>query len=155
MTLKIPPNDYPHPVIYYPPYNPTYSGSSIEVEKLPCIVNIHGGPTGLEKQGSNWTTQYFTSRGWGWCDISLWSVFLDLIGHWRLTVNYGGSSGYGREYIERLARNWGVVDVQDSIIVAQTFSSPPYDLIDNNDFSCVVAQPGDILSSFHYPSQAT
>jgi dipeptidyl aminopeptidase/acylaminoacyl peptidase len=133
MTLKIPPNDSPLPVIYYPPFNPEYSGSSIQGEKPPCIVNIHGGPTGLEKQGLNWTIQYFTSRGWGWW-ISLFgllSFFFDLIGRCRLNVNYGGSSGYGREYIERLAGNWGIVDVQDSITAAQTLSSPPYDLIDN------------------------
>ena len=133
MTLKIPPNDSPLPVIYYPPYNPKYSGSSIEGEKPPCIVNIHGGPTGLENQGLNWTTQYFTSRGWGWW-ISLFGLllfFFDLIGHCRLNVNYGGSSGYGRAYIERLSGNWGIVDVQDSIIAPQILSSPPYDLIDN------------------------
>ena len=50
--------------------------------------------------------------------------------HCRLDVNYGGSSGYGREYIERVCGNWGVVEVQDSITAAQTLSSPPYDLID-------------------------
>ena len=48
----------------------------------------------------------------------------------RLDVNYGGSSGYGRKFIERLSGNWGVVDVQDSITAAQTLSSPPYNLID-------------------------
>ena len=48
----------------------------------------------------------------------------------RLDVNYGGSSGYGRKYIERLCGKWGVVDVQDSITAAQTLSSPTYDLID-------------------------
>ena len=51
---------------------------------------------------------------------------------YRLGVNYGGSSGYGREFIERLSGNWGIVDVQDSITAAQTLSSPPYDLIDKN-----------------------
>ncbi|KAF8797775.1 alpha/beta-hydrolase [Phlegmacium glaucopus] len=114
ITLKVPPNDSPLHVIYYPPYNPKYSGSSIKGERPPCIVSIHGGPTGLTKQGLNWGTQYYTSRGWGWLD-----------------VNYGGSSGYGRKYIERLASNWGIVDVQDSITAAQTLGSPAYDLIDN------------------------
>jgi hypothetical protein len=66
MTLRILPDNSPLPVIYYPPCNPRYSGSSIEGEKPPCIVNIHGGPTGLEQQGLSWATQYFTSRGWGW-----------------------------------------------------------------------------------------
>ena len=66
MTLRILPDNSPLPVIYYPPNNPRYSGSSIEGEKPPCIVNIHSGPTFLEKQGLIWETQYFTSRGWAW-----------------------------------------------------------------------------------------
>jgi dipeptidyl aminopeptidase/acylaminoacyl peptidase len=36
-----------------------------------------------------------------------------------LDVNYGGSTGYGRGYRERLHRNWGVVDVDDSVNGAQ------------------------------------
>ena len=66
MTLRALPDNSPLPVIYYPPYNPRYSGSSIQGEKPPCIVNIHGGPTSMEKQGLSWSTQYFTSRGWAW-----------------------------------------------------------------------------------------
>ena len=49
---------------------------------------------------------------------------------YRLNVNYGGSSGYGREFVERLSGKWGIVDVQDSITAAQILSSPPYDLVD-------------------------
>ena len=52
--------------VYYGPHNPDYSGSSIPGEKPPCIVNVHGGPTGLQGQGLDWTHQYYTSRGWGW-----------------------------------------------------------------------------------------
>ncbi|MEI8329607.1 MAG: prolyl oligopeptidase family serine peptidase, partial [Chlamydiia bacterium] len=33
--------------------------------------------------------------------------------------NYGGSSGFGRQYRNRLLGNWGVVDVQDCILAAQ------------------------------------
>ena len=47
-----------------------------------------------------------------------------------MDVNYRGSSGYGREYIQQLAGNWGIVDVQDSITAAQTLSSSPYNLVD-------------------------
>ena len=66
MILRILPDNSPLPVIYHPPYNPKYSGSSIEGEKPPCIINVHGGPTYLQKQGLSWETQYFTSRGWAW-----------------------------------------------------------------------------------------
>ncbi|KAF9552486.1 alpha/beta-hydrolase [Agrocybe pediades] len=115
MVLTLRESASPLFVIYYPPTNPDYSGSSIEGEKPPCVVNSHGGPTALTEQGLDWEIQYFTSRGFAW-----------------LEVNYGGSSGYGRRYIERLNGNWGIVDVQDCISAPQTLSlSPaPFNLVD-------------------------
>lgn len=53
-------------VVYYAPKNPKYSGSSIPGEKPPCIVHVHGGPTGLETQVLSWEKMYFTSRGYAW-----------------------------------------------------------------------------------------
>ncbi|KAH7922307.1 alpha/beta-hydrolase [Leucogyrophana mollusca] len=100
-------------VVYYPPTNPEYAGSSIPGERPPCIVNVHGGPTSMAYQTLSWEKQYFTSRGYAWLD-----------------VNYGGSSGYGRAYIARLAGKWGIVDVQDSIDAAKLLASPPHSLID-------------------------
>lgn len=83
-------------VIFYPPKNKDYVGP--DEEKPPCIVNVHGGPTSRVSPGLKWLTQYWTSRGWAWVD-----------------VNYGGSSGYGRAYRERLAGKWGIADVEDCV----------------------------------------
>lgn len=66
LTLKVPPKDELLHVVYYPPQNPEYSGSSVEGELPPCVLNAHGGPTGLSNQALEWKKQYFTSRGWGW-----------------------------------------------------------------------------------------
>ncbi|QRV96005.1 Prolyl oligopeptidase family [Ceratobasidium sp. AG-Ba] len=83
-------------VIFYGPKNKDYIGP--EDEKPPCVVNVHGGPTSKVPPGLKWLTQYWTSRGWAWVD-----------------VNYGGSSGYGRAYRERLAGKWGIADVEDCV----------------------------------------
>lgn len=53
-------------LIYYPPCNPSYAGTSLDGEKPPCVVNVHPGPTMFDGQGLNWEIQYYTSRGWAW-----------------------------------------------------------------------------------------
>ncbi|KAJ3842541.1 Alpha/Beta hydrolase protein [Lentinula raphanica] len=108
-----PPNEELLHVIYYPPHNPAYAGTSIEGEKPPCVVNVHGGPTGIAQQGLNWKIQYWTTRGFAWLD-----------------VNYGGSFGYGKEYINRLWHGWGAVDVEDCITASQLIAQAPHSLID-------------------------
>jgi dipeptidyl aminopeptidase/acylaminoacyl peptidase len=64
--------------------------------KPPLMVSTHGGPTSAASPSLSLTVQYFTSRGFAVLD-----------------VNYGGSTGYGREYRRRLEGGWGVVDVDD------------------------------------------
>ncbi|GLJ48348.1 hypothetical protein SUGI_1020710 [Cryptomeria japonica] len=84
----------------YMPKNINYQGP--EGEKPPLLVETHGGPT-LESQGGlDLGIQYWTSRGWAFVD-----------------VNYGGSTGYGRAYRERLNGSWGVVDVDDCCSCAE------------------------------------
>jgi dipeptidyl aminopeptidase/acylaminoacyl peptidase len=84
----------------YAPANPEARGP--DDERPPYVVWVHGGPTGQVTGVLDLDKAYFTSRGIGIID-----------------VNYGGSSGYGRQYRERLRRQWGIVDVQDAIAAAQ------------------------------------
>ena len=85
---------------FYPPRNGDCAGE--EGELPPLLVTTHGGPTASAAADLSWRVQFYTSRGWAVVD-----------------VNYGGSSGYGRAYRERLNHAWGVVDVQDCVACVQ------------------------------------
>ncbi len=80
--------------IYYPPANAKYEAP--EGDKPPLIVLVHGGPTGFADRGFKMKIQYWTSRGFAVFDL-----------------DYSGSYGYGRDYMERLNGQWGVRDVED------------------------------------------
>jgi dipeptidyl aminopeptidase/acylaminoacyl peptidase len=82
--------------LFYPPHNPDYVPSA--GERPPLLVKCHGGPTAAASSTLNLGTQYWTSRG-----IAV------------LDVNYGGSTGFGRAYRDRLHLSWGVVDVDDCV----------------------------------------
>jgi dipeptidyl aminopeptidase/acylaminoacyl peptidase len=82
--------------LYYPPFNPDYAGPG--GEKPPILVKCHGGPTAAASTTLDLLVHYWTSRG-----IAV------------LDVNYGGSTGYGRAYRERLRSTWGIVDVDDCV----------------------------------------
>ncbi|GMN24668.1 hypothetical protein TIFTF001_040607 [Ficus carica] len=79
---------------FYPPTNPVYQAD--QEERPPLLLKSHGGPTAETRALLNLNIQYWTSRGWAFVD-----------------VNYGGSTGYGREYRDRLLGKWGIVDVDD------------------------------------------
>lgn len=80
--------------IFYPPQNPGYRAP--DGEKPPLLVKSHGGPTAAASSRLSLGIQYWTSRGFAVVD-----------------VNYGGSTGYGREYRQRLKGQWGVIDIDD------------------------------------------
>ena len=80
----------------FPPTNPEYNG--LPGEKPPCVINVHSGPTYRAKAGFISERLIYTSRGWAW----YYSVFLVIYRthNWdRLEINYGGSAGFGREFM--------------------------------------------------------
>ena len=72
-------------------------------EKPPLMVVVHGGPTANSAATLSMKYAYFTSRG-----ISV------------VDVNYGGSTGYGRQYRNLLRGQWGVVDCEDVLAVVDS-----------------------------------
>ena len=72
-------------------------------EKPPLMVVVHGGPTANSSATLSMKYAYFTSRG-----ISV------------VDVNYGGSTGYGRQYRNLLRGQWGVVDCEDVLAVVES-----------------------------------
>jgi dipeptidyl aminopeptidase/acylaminoacyl peptidase len=85
---------------YYAPSNPDFAAP--ENEKPPLVVKCHGGPTSSASSTLDLRIQYWTSRGIAVID-----------------VDYGGSTGYGRQYRDRLRGQWGIVDVDDCINAAK------------------------------------
>lgn len=79
---------------YYPPRNQDFVAPA--GEQPPLLVKSHGGPTSAATATLNLNIQYWTSRGFAVLD-----------------VNYGGSTGYGRDYRRRLNGTWGITDIDD------------------------------------------
>jgi dipeptidyl aminopeptidase/acylaminoacyl peptidase len=86
--------------LWYAPENPGFEAPS--GERPPLIVMSHGGPTSAATPIFSLGHRFWTSRGFGVVD-----------------VNYGGSTGFGRAYRERLRGNWGVVDLADCVAAAR------------------------------------
>ena len=71
-------------------------------EKPPLIIKAHSGPTSHCNGALNSEVQYWTAKGWYFAE-----------------VNYAGSSGFGKEYIDRLNNNWGIADSKDCCYLVQ------------------------------------
>ncbi|MFW6107678.1 MAG: prolyl oligopeptidase family serine peptidase, partial [bacterium] len=89
--------------LFYAPRNADVAGPA--GERPPLLVKIHGGPTSACSSDLSLGLQFWTSRGFAVVD-----------------VNYGGSTGYGRAYRDRLKGRWGVVDVEDCVHAARFLS---------------------------------
>jgi len=85
---------------FYPPRNRDAAGP--DGERPPLIVMSHGGPTSEATPAFSLDMQFWTSRGFAVVD-----------------VNYGGSTGFGRAFRQRLNGNWGIVDTADCIAAAR------------------------------------
>ncbi|MGH8933070.1 MAG: S9 family peptidase [Egibacteraceae bacterium] len=86
--------------LFYAPRHPRAEG--LAGERPPLLVTCHGGPTGHVQAAFSLGVAFWTSRGFA-----------------VVEVNYGGSTGYGRAYRERLRGQWGVVDVDDCLAAAR------------------------------------
>lgn len=80
--------------LYYAPV----AGRFASTGKPPLIVSVHGGPTSQSMATYNSKVQFFTTRGYACLD-----------------VNYRGSTGYGRDYRNKLYEQWGIYDVDDAV----------------------------------------
>ncbi len=88
----------------YPPRNAGFTGPD---GTLPPLVTLsHGGPTSFSPAGFRLAYQFWTTRGYAILD-----------------VNYGGSTGYGRAYRDRLQGHWGLVDVADCAAGAEAMGA--------------------------------
>ena len=89
---------------FYPPTSPDHQ--PLPNEQPPLLVMLHGGPTSHAGPAFKSAVQFWTTRGFAVVD-----------------VNYGGSTGFGRAYRERLRGQWGVVDLQDAVAAVDYLAS--------------------------------
>ncbi|MCJ8324874.1 MAG: S9 family peptidase [Rhizobiales bacterium] len=90
--------------LYYPPANGSFKAADGELP--PILVKAHGGPTSLADRGFKIARHYWTTRGFAIVDL-----------------DYRGSFGYGRDYMQKLDGNWGVTDVEDAVAAVEYLSS--------------------------------
>lgn len=96
-------NNRPIHFVYYPPTNPV--DRAPEGELPPLIIDVHGGPTSTTGNSRSLTFSLFCSLGFA-----------------VASVDYGGSTGYGRAYRDLLRHTWGTTDVEDCVAVARALA---------------------------------
>jgi dipeptidyl aminopeptidase/acylaminoacyl peptidase len=90
--------------LFYPPV-PGAGVSPPREGAPPLVVLCHGGPTSAVDSGFDPAVQFWTSRG-----VAVASV------------DYRGSSGYGRAFRTSLDGQWGVADAEDVAVVASALA---------------------------------
>ncbi|NHJ12047.1 MAG: S9 family peptidase [Candidatus Thorarchaeota archaeon] len=94
-TIEFPTQDRGHAfALFYEPLNPNFRPPADS--KPPLIVQVHGGPTGRTSNSLSLENQFWTSMGYAVID-----------------VDHRGSTGYGREYRDKLLGQWGIIDAMD------------------------------------------
>jgi dipeptidyl aminopeptidase/acylaminoacyl peptidase len=85
-----------------PGYLTLPKGLTLETAKnLPIVINPHGGPWARDNWGFNPEIQFLANRGYG-----------------ILQMNFRGSTGYGREFMEKSFKQWGLTmqnDITDGV----------------------------------------
>jgi dipeptidyl aminopeptidase/acylaminoacyl peptidase len=76
----------------------------LEPKNLPLVLLVHGGPWGRDFWGYNPTAQWLANRGYG-C----------------LQVNFRGSTGYGKSFLNAGNKQWGL-KMHDDLIDAKTWA---------------------------------
>lgn len=67
-------------------------------QATPLILLVHGGPWARDRWGFNAQAQWFANRGYA-----------------TLQVNYRGSTGYGKTFLHKGDKQWGVGDMQHDL----------------------------------------
>jgi dipeptidyl aminopeptidase/acylaminoacyl peptidase len=76
----------------------------LEPKRLPMVLNVHGGPWGRDTWGYNPEAQWLANRGYA-----------------VLQVNFRGSAGYGKKFLNAGDREWGG-KMHDDLIDAKNWA---------------------------------
>ncbi|MBK9291816.1 MAG: S9 family peptidase [Bacteroidetes bacterium] len=84
----------------------------VEPKNLPVVINPHGGPWARDNWGFNPEVQFLANRGYA-----------------VLQMNFRGSTGYGRSFLEAGFRQWGLsmqTDITDGVywLILQGIADP-------------------------------